>query len=134
MPERKRLAEKIVAERLPDTKYETNELNEVNEAAKQPLPIAHSAMFHGPLGAAVRALEPSTEAHPVALLVHLLAYAGAMVGAMVGGGPHVMVGGSRHSARIWPLVMGATSKGRKGESKAQALRFVVRLIRSVRTS
>ena len=106
MPEMKRLAEKIVAERLPNTKYE---LNELNEAATQTLPIAHSAMFHGPFGAAVRALEPSTEAHPVALLVHLLAYAGAMVG----GGPHVMVGGSRHSTRIWPLVMGATSKGRK---------------------
>lgn len=117
MPEMKRLAEKIVAERLPSTKYETNELN---EAATQTLPIAHSAMFHGPFGAAVRALEPSTEAHPVAILVHLLAYAGAMVG----GDPHVMVGGSRHSTRIWPLVMGATSKGRKGESRAQALRFV----------
>jgi cation transporter-like permease len=52
----------------------------------------------------------------VAVLVTALA----LFGAMVGDGPHVRVGGAKHAARIWPLVVGKTGSGRKGTSWHEA--------------
>lgn len=101
----------------PATNYE---IDEGDELTKEGLPTPHRAMFHGPIGRAVLALAPTTEAHPVAVLVQTLA----LVGAYVGDGPYVLIGGSRHHSRLWPLAMGATSKGRKGESWAQSVKFV----------
>ncbi|MFD1044249.1 hypothetical protein ACFQ1S_00880, partial [Kibdelosporangium lantanae] len=68
----------------------------------------------------VRRIHPTTEAHPAGVLVQILAF----LGAMVGDGPHVVIGGSQHPARIWPLIIGPTGVGRKGESLAQAKKFV----------
>jgi hypothetical protein len=76
------------------------------------LPRLDSAAYHGPIGDMVAEVAPATEADPAAVLVSLLAIAGAMMG----DGPHVMVGASKHPPRIWPLVMGRTASGRKGES------------------
>jgi hypothetical protein len=39
---------------------------------------------------------------------------------MVGDGPHVRVGGAKHAARIWPLIVGKTGSGRKGTSWHEA--------------
>lgn len=84
------------------------------------LPRIAPAAWHGPLGEAVRRLAPATEADPVAILVSVLA----LFGGVVGDGPHVRVGGMRHPARIWPLIVGRTSAGRKGTSWAEARNFV----------
>lgn len=100
----------------PATNYEENELTkQVGD-----LPALHPAALHGPLGDAVARLHPSTEAHPAGVLVQLLG----LIGAMIGDGPHIVIGGSEHPARIWPLVIGPTGKGRKGEALAQARKFV----------
>jgi len=80
------------------------------------LPKVHPAAFHGLLGEIVRELAPTTEADPIALLVSLMA----AVGAVIGDGPHVLVGGSKHPARIWPLLVGGTGRGRKGTAWAEA--------------
>jgi hypothetical protein len=101
------------------TKYEVNEENEVTKQVRGCPPL-HPAALHGPVGEAVRRIHPATEAHPAGVLVQILA----LLGGMVGDGPHVVIGGSQHPARIWPLLIGPTGKGRKGEALAQARNFV----------
>jgi hypothetical protein len=76
-----------------------------------PGPLADEALY-GLCGEVVRTFEPYSEADPVALLVHFIA----TFGAAVGEGPHVWAGDARHTLRIWPVVVGKTSKGRKGSS------------------
>ncbi len=66
--------------------------------------------YYGLAGEIVRALEPSTEADPVGLLVTLLS----VVGNIVGPEPHWEVSGSGHGLRIDPVLTGETANGRKG--------------------
>lgn len=68
------------------------------------------AIYHGLAGDIVRALDPHTEADPVGLLGTFLA----CVGNALGTGPHYRVGGARHELRLFPVLVGATSSGRKG--------------------
>lgn len=70
------------------------------------------AVYHGLAGEVVQTLAPHTEADPVALLVSLLA----AVGNVVGSGPHYVIDGRPHTARVFPVLVGATSSGRKGTS------------------
>ncbi len=72
--------------------------------------------FHGICGEIVGLMAPHTEASPVALLVTLLTALGNMIGA----GPHARVGGAVHPARLNVVLVGATSRGRKGQSWADA--------------
>jgi hypothetical protein len=81
-------------------------------------PILASEAFHGLAGEIVRVLEPHSEADPAALLVTTLAAFGAIVGAS----PHAIADGALHPARIWALIVGNTSKSRKGSSWAQGRR------------
>lgn len=85
------------------------------------LPRLDPSAYHGITGQIVSAVAPHTEADPAALLVSVLAAAGAVAG----DGAHVLVGGSRHPMRIWPLVIGRTASGRKGESWAQTENTVI---------
>ncbi|MCO7193959.1 DUF3987 domain-containing protein [Pseudonocardia sp. McavD-2-B] len=104
----------------PATNYESNEGNEGTKKTREGAPTLHPAALHGVLGDVVRRLDPFTEAAPAAILFHLLSFSSALLGP----DPHILVGGSQHPARIWSLVVGPTAAGRKGESRAQALRFV----------
>ena len=71
-----------------------------------------SDAFHGVAGEFVRAVMPFTEADPWAVLVSFLA----AFGSVVGPSPHDSISGSRHTARIWPVLVGQTGSGRKGTS------------------
>jgi len=66
--------------------------------------------LHGLAGDVVRVLEPHTEADPVALLVSFLAE----VGCMVGRAAHLLLDGSTHPLLFWPVIVGQSSKSRKG--------------------
>lgn len=77
-----------------------------------PEPMAEPA-FHGLAGEFVRLVEPHTEADSAALLVQLLV----AVGNVVDRGPHVLVGADRHGANLAAVLVGATSRGRKGTSE-----------------
>ena len=79
--------------------------------AQWPAPMAEEA-YHGIVGEIVRTIEPQTEADPHAVLVQLLAAAGCMIGNK----PHLMVEATRHHAKLNALIIGDTSKGRKGTS------------------
>jgi hypothetical protein len=78
---------------------------------KPPAPIA----FHGLAGDFVRVVEPHSEADPVALLVQTLAF----FGAVIGRGPYFPVEADRHGLNLFVVLVGETSKGRKGTSSSR---------------
>lgn len=57
-------------------------------------------------------MEPHTEADPAGLLVSFLSE----FGAIVGRGPHLEIDGSYHPLLIYPVLIGQSSKSRKGSS------------------
>lgn len=73
-------------------------------------PILHDAALHGLAGEVVRLIEPHTEADLVALLVSFLSE----VGGMLNRAPHLTLDGSYHPLLFWPVVVGQSSKSRKG--------------------
>jgi len=92
----------------------------VNPKRVDHLPRVQPAAWHGVIGEAIREIAPTTEGDPVAILAQILA----LFGALVGDGPHVRVGGVNHPPRVWPLIIGKTSAGRKGTGLAVARSFV----------
>ncbi|MEV7182816.1 DUF3987 domain-containing protein [Kitasatospora sp. NPDC093102] len=77
---------------------------------ERPGPVPDPEVFCGWAGETVAALDPTTEADPVGILVNLLSAAGAAIGP----GPFMWIGNDRHPALIWALTIGGTSLGRKG--------------------
>ncbi|OGW60074.1 MAG: hypothetical protein A2V83_11170 [Nitrospirae bacterium RBG_16_64_22] len=67
----------------------------------------------------MRAIEPHTEADPVALLVQFLA----AFGNVVGPSPHFIADGAEHRMKLFAVLVGTTSKGRKGTSWAHVRRI-----------
>ncbi len=106
--------------------------------ARAALPTVDPAVFDCYLGTLVEAVEPHTEADPLAILASLLCAAGVRLGQ----DPHVRVGDDPHPLLVWPLIVGRTSAGRKGTSWSSARRllraadpdFVSRNVRSGLTS
>jgi hypothetical protein len=98
------------------------EINEINEESLPEVPVAPAAMFAGVLGDITYAAVPSTEADPVGIYASLQASAGAVTGP----GPYVRVGNIRHPLLLWPLLMGRTGSGRKGEATSTSNVFVAR--------
>jgi hypothetical protein len=77
-------------------------------------PRLDPAALHGLAGQVVRAWQPHTEADPAGLLLTFLV----MAGNMIGPGPHALVGAEHHPARLNALVIGETSRGRKGTAQS----------------
>jgi hypothetical protein len=82
-------------------------------------PVLGEAALHGLAGLAVRTIAPHTEAHPAAILLQLLA----AYGNLVGRGPHCMVDATRHGLNLFVVLVGDSSKGRKGSSWRQIARL-----------
>jgi hypothetical protein len=76
-----------------------------------PSPLAEEA-FYGLAGEFTRLVEPHTEADPVALLVQFLSVAGNIIGATA----YFLVEADKHYLKIFLVLVGETSKGRKGVS------------------
>jgi hypothetical protein len=72
----------------------------------------HEDAFHGAAGDLVRLLEPHSESDPAALLVQFLA----AWGSMIGRAPHYRVEADDHFTNLFVVIVGASSKGRKGTS------------------
>jgi hypothetical protein len=81
--------------------------------------VLGEAALHGLAGLAVRTIAPHTEAHPVAILLQLLA----VFGNLVGRGPHCMVDATRHGLNLFVVLVGDSSKARKGTSWGQVARL-----------
>ena len=75
-------------------------------------PQLSSVALHGVAGRVVRLLAPHTEAHPAAILLQLLA----AFGNLIGPGPHCIVESTRHALNLFVILVGDSSKARKGTS------------------
>jgi hypothetical protein len=90
-----------------------------SETHPWPAPMAEAA-FHGLAGEIVHAIEPHSEADPVALLVQfLLAFGGAL-----GRTAHFRAEGDTHFCNEFGVLVGRTSKGRKGISWGRIKRIL----------
>lgn len=77
------------------------------------------AAFHGLAGEVLATLGPETEADPVALLATFLT----AFRAAVGPGPHAVADGAPHPGRLFTVLVGDSSKARKGTSWQQIRRI-----------
>lgn len=77
-----------------------------------PDPKIPAEAFHGLAGDIMRMLEPHTEADPVSLLVSTLAEFGCIIGRR----PHLIIDDTYHPLLFWPVLVGNSSKSRKGSS------------------
>jgi len=75
-------------------------------------PILPSAALYGLAGDVVRTITPHSEADPVAILVQLLTAAGNLIGPAL----HCVVESTRHALNLFSVLVGETSKARKGTS------------------
>ena len=73
-------------------------------------PALDDAALYGLAGDVVRLIEPHTEADPIALLVSFLSEAGTILNR----GPHLLLDGGVHPLLFWPVLVGNSSKSRKG--------------------
>jgi len=83
-----------------------------------PEPLSKKA-FYGLAGDAVRTIAPESEADPAALLVQILI----AFGSVVGRGPHFEGEAAKHGPNLFGLVVGRTSKARKGTAWSHVLRI-----------
>ena len=84
-----------------------------------PKPLSEAA-YHGAVGDFVRALDPETEADPAAVLVSTLV----MVGNCLGRASYAIAEADLHAPRLNALIVGETSRGRKGSSAGQVRRLL----------
>jgi hypothetical protein len=82
-------------------------------------PTLGEAAYRGLAGRVVKAIEPHTEADPVAMLMQFLVSAGNSIGRY----PYYLVDGAEHYPVLYTLIVGSTAKGRKGTS-AQRIRRI----------
>lgn len=92
-------------------KYGEGRTCHARERVPWPDPLGDAA-FQGLVGEVARAVAPHTEADPSAILLQVLV----AFGALVGRGPHVRVEGDEHHGNLFALLVGDTSKARKGTS------------------
>jgi hypothetical protein len=85
---------------------------EIKLKEKNNFPELDKAAYHGLAGEIVRAIEPHSEAHSVGLLLTLLVVVGTVLGPSI----HWRVSGTEHPLRAHAVLVGLTSKGRKGSS------------------
>ena len=94
----------------PDSLY-----SQARESEEEAWPALDPAALHGLAGRVVATLSPHTEADDVALLLSFLA----AFGNAVGPGPRALVGATEHPARLNVLLVGQTSRARKGTAQAE---------------
>jgi hypothetical protein len=85
-------------------------------------PVMDEAAYHGLAGDVVRTIGPHTESDPVAILIQFLT----VFGNIIGNAPHYIIESDRHSANLFAVLVGTSSKGRKGTA-AGRVRAVTRL-------
>jgi hypothetical protein len=87
---------------------------------QEPWPEFPNEALQGLAGRYVRKIAPHTEADPAGILVQFLV----MVGNLIGRGPHFKVEADEHHLNLFTVLVGESSKGRKGVSAGQAKRLL----------
>lgn len=88
-------------------------------ADQQELPVVYDEMFHGLAGRVVKRLAPETEAHPVSLLIEVLANFGSVIGRTA----HFQVEDTPHFGNLFVARVGQSSVGRKGTGSDRITAF-----------
>jgi hypothetical protein len=73
-------------------------------------PVMDDAAYHGLAGDFVKTVQPHTESDPAGLLLQFITTFGNLVGHC----PYYLVEGDRHHTNLYDLLVGNTSRGRKG--------------------
>ncbi len=89
-----------------------------DEDDKQWPALNKEAAYQGVIGDLVRTIEPETESDPAAILIQALAFAGCCMGRHA----YYAVEGCRHYTNLFAVLVGKSSKGRKGTSMGQVRR------------
>jgi hypothetical protein len=97
-----------------------NEREREDKAQKvnTPWPTLAQEARYGLAGDFVSAIEPHTESDPVAILIQILT----SFGNVIGKGPHFLAEAAVHSMNLFSVLVGDTSKGRKGTSQSNCKR------------
>lgn len=98
-----------------------DELPHVEAKQTAPWPTMRPEAYHGLAGELVRAIEPHTESDPVAILIQTLV----CFGSVIGRSAHYRVEASKHHTNLFTVMVGATSRGRKGTSWGRVRSFFV---------
>lgn len=80
-----------------------------------PFPEPDRAALYGLAGEIVTAIEPETEADPMAVLLQLLVYFGCAIGRSA----HFLVESTKHYCNLFVVLVGQTAIGRKGTSEGR---------------
>jgi hypothetical protein len=92
------------------------------KSSSWPKPLSEEA-FYGLAGEVVRTIEPHSEGDPAALLLQLLV----AFGNVIGKGPHFQVEADRHALNLFSVLVGETSKSRKGSSLGHVRKLMSRV-------
>ncbi len=84
-----------------------------------PNPLSEDA-YYGLAGQVVQTIDPHTESDPAALLIQLLT----AFGNVINRGPHWRAEADRHGLNLFTVLVGTTSKGRKGISWGHILKLI----------
>ncbi|MEJ7765298.1 MAG: hypothetical protein WKF86_07370, partial [Acidimicrobiales bacterium] len=85
-----------------------------------PWPVLAPAALHGLAGEIVATLDPHTEADQAAVLISFLT----AFGCAAGPGPHAIADAAEHPGRLFAVLVGKTSRGRKGTAQANVRRLM----------
>src|SRR5215475_8158242 len=96
-----------------------NGVSDPHRQAEKPWPSMDDAAYLGLAGEIVHTIEPHSESDPVALLIQTLVF----FGSVVGPNPYYQVEADRHHANLFVLMVGNSSKARKGTSLGRVLSF-----------
>lgn len=110
-PLSKELIDELVNHVLPREDEETQE-QPYQDRSSWPNPLNEHA-YQGLPGEIARTVEPHTESDPIAILTQSLV----VFGNIVGRGPHFRVEADHHYTNINTVIVGETSKGRKGSGE-----------------
>lgn len=99
----------------PDEPYRNPDLRVGPPPTGWPVPLAPEA-YHGCIGRIVDAIRPHTEADPVAILLQILVGFGNLIGRHA----HFRVDGTKHFTNLYAVLVGQSSRGRKGTSWGHA--------------
>jgi hypothetical protein len=100
----------LQAVRQPDPS--TEEGDDTSDPMADSWPTLHTNALHGLAGVLTLAIDPYTEADPVAVLLNILTAFGNIVGPHA----HFRVEHTKHALRLFAVLVGLTAKGRKGTS------------------
>ncbi|MBK7072938.1 MAG: hypothetical protein IPH44_11605 [Myxococcales bacterium] len=95
-------------------------LRDTSKDDRPPWPTLSADALHGLAGEVVATIEPHTEADPVGLLLqYLVAF-----GSVIGRSAYFKVEGTRHHTNLFGLLVGETSKARKGTAWDRVMEIV----------